>query len=832
MAHRSRRVSSVLAGTLFMLGVCATSAWADPGPIQCTGGIGDLVWFDENQNGLRDPEEAAKGINGVELQLTDSTGNVVASRITGAAVGSLAGSYGFGPICAGTYTVAIVAGVPAGYVPTSSPAGADPARDSNMSPVVVTLGLDAAGNAVKDRTIDFGFISGCKGSIGNRVWDDLNHNGTQDAGEPGTAGVSVSLSLNGSLEGTTSTDANGNYLFPGLCSGNYVVTVVTPPGLTPSPSNQGSDVTVDSDANPVVVALGPNENNLTIDFGFYTACTGIIGDRVWFDANRNGVQEPGELGIGGVTLQLVNSSGAIAGTTISNSDGLYQFTGICADTYTVIVDATTLPAGVAPSPASPPASGTVDTDSNISPASVVVASNSIDLSIDFGYYAPCAASIGDFVWSDINGDGIQNAGETGIPFVRVLLRDAVSNAVLAVDTTDAFGAYLFEGLCQGDYVVEVDPTTLAPSAVPSPANLGSNDSVDSDGVNHAAAVSVLAGNANLTVDFGYYKSTQIQVVKRTNGTNNNAPTGPQVLVGSTVTWTYSVTNTGSTEPLSNVQVVDNNGTTILTDDFSPTFTSGDTDGDGLLDVGETWIFTATGIAKAGQYSNVGVATGTGQLSKKVVQSQDLDHYFGFQDTTKPVCYVYGNASPPYMSYQDTGSGIVRLDVLVNLYNNFRVTITPSPTGFTPSLIQPYPMPAGTVATFSTPVTALIKVSAVRISTSKGAQLTVKATDKAGNTVTCDPVETTVTKLRHDRGIQTFTEIPFEEHIVTIENGVPGLRAMDVIVNNVEFRARQLDDHDVRVINIKSAMRRNGHNTITLVPRGRKGESADVSIGPE
>ncbi len=832
MTQGIRRAVSVLFG-LFLFFACASSASAGQSQPLCAGGIGDFVWFDENQNGLRDPEEAAKGINGVVVQLTDSTGNVVATATTGAAVGSLAGSYGFGPLCAGTYTVTIVSGVPAGYVPTFSASGSDQSRDSSISPVTVTLGVDAAGQVVKDRTVDFGFVSGCKGSIGDRVWDDLNRNGIQDAGEPGSAGVSVQLSLNGSVVSTTTTDANGNYLFPGLCAGTYSVSVVTPPAAAPSPTNQGSDTTVDSDASPVVVALGPNAADLTIDFGFYTACASVLGDRVWFDTNRNGIQEAGELGIGGVTVQLVNDSGATVGTAITNTDGFYEFSGLCAGAYTVIVDATTLPAAAAASPSSPPAGGSAETDSNVSPASTLVAGNSTDLTVDFGYYAPCSASIGNFVWSDINANGIQNPGESGIPFVRVLLRDGASNAVLAVDTTDAQGAYLFEGLCQGNYVVEVDPTTLPPSAVSSPPNVGADDALDSDGVDSEAQVSVLADfTANLTVDFGFYKSTQIQLIKRTNGTNNNTPTGPRVLVGSTVTWSYAVTNTGSTEALSNVRVVDDHGTAALGDDFSPSFTGGDIDGDGLLDMGETWTYTASGPATVGQYANLAVATGTGHLSKKVVESHDPDHYYGYQDTTKPVCYVYANASPPYMTYQDTGSGIVRLDVITNLYSNFRVTVTPAPSAFTPALTQPYPMPTGTIATFSTPVTALIRVSATRISTSRGAQLTVKATDAAGNNVTCDPVETTVTRLQHDRGIQTFTGLPYEEHIVTIENGTPGLRGLDVVVNDVEFRVRQLGDRSIRVIDVRQAMKPGWDNIITLVPRGKKGESSDVTIGPE
>jgi uncharacterized repeat protein (TIGR01451 family) len=120
---------------------------------------------------------------------------------------------------------------------------------------------------------------------------------------------------------------------------------------------------------------------------------------------------------------------------------------------------------------------------------------------------------------------------------------------------------------------------------------------------------------------------RINIVKLTNGTDNNAPTGPVVPVGSTVTFTYVVTNPGD-ETLSNVVVRDDNGTSATpADDFNPTFVGGDTDGDGLLDLSETWTFTASRIATAGQYSNVGTATAV-SLSGTPVSDSDVDHHFG------------------------------------------------------------------------------------------------------------------------------------------------------------------------------------------------------------
>ncbi|HVE65177.1 MAG TPA: hypothetical protein VNC59_01245 [Thermoanaerobaculia bacterium] len=121
-------------------------------------------------------------------------------------------------------------------------------------------------------------------------------------------------------------------------------------------------------------------------------------------------------------------------------------------------------------------------------------------------------------------------------------------------------------------------------------------------------------------------SPAIQVVKRTNGTDNNSPPGPSVPIGSTVTFTYVVTNPGNA-PLSNVVVVDDNGTPAnVADDFNATFTGGDTNANSLLDTTETWTFTASRIATAGQHTNTAMASGSaGGLT---VTDTDLDHHLG------------------------------------------------------------------------------------------------------------------------------------------------------------------------------------------------------------
>jgi uncharacterized repeat protein (TIGR01451 family) len=100
--------------------------------------------------------------------------------------------------------------------------------------------------------------------------------------------------------------------------------------------------------------------------------------------------------------------------------------------------------------------------------------------------------------------------------------------------------------------------------------------------------------------------------------------GLNILTGESIKWRYTVTNAGNVA-LSNVTVTDNKP------GVSPAYVSGDTDGDGKLDLTETWIFEASGTASAGSYSNTGTASGKFTDSaghSRTDTATDISSYFG------------------------------------------------------------------------------------------------------------------------------------------------------------------------------------------------------------
>lgn len=253
------------------------------------------------------------------------------------------------------------------------------------------------------------------------------------------------------------------------------------------------------------------ENNHTYDFGFTTASTVSLGNRVWNDTDNDGALDAGETGLANVTVNLYNAAGStLLGTTTTDSSGYYSFAGLTTATdYVVELAASNFNSGgalegyrssltqpngtetAAPDPDTGGASAS-DTDDNgltsgtLGSGGVIRAlavtltagseptgetngagdlnvDNRSNLTVDFGLYA--AYTVGNRVWRD-NGagggtasNGTLDGSELGISGVTVgIYADANANGVadgaaLATVVTDSSGYFRFDGLAAGSYVV-------------------------------------------------------------------------------------------------------------------------------------------------------------------------------------------------------------------------------------------------------------------------------------------------------------------------------------------------------------------------------------------
>lgn len=399
-------------------------------------------------------------------------------------------------------------------------------------------------------------------ALGNLVWRDTNGDGLNNNGEPGVSGVTVKLYndadndnvADGASVSTTTTNSSGNYSFSGLAPGNYIVGIIVPNGYMSSTVNGGDpDNNIDNDDNGQVAEAG-NEvrglaitltlggepggsTNNTYDFGLINDCN-CPNNLLTNGSFDTGTASPWSVSGGTLTF---GTSYVMCGTKngflnwSSGTAKLWQDVNVTAGSGVNFKGyAGTHAPGLACSPklsliflnAANATISQVDvavthdvgsgnqlalyTISATAPAGTVkvrvqgsITCNTLKVD-GFCLTTTPAASLGDFVWQDLNSDGAQDAGEPGIPNVTVTLRNS-SNVVVGTTTTDANGAYLFIGLVADTYSVTFDtPAGYVPTPVVNNETAG--DALDSDPVGGVVAgIVVPAGTSNTTIDAGFVR---------------------------------------------------------------------------------------------------------------------------------------------------------------------------------------------------------------------------------------------------------------------------------------------------------------------------------------
>ncbi len=238
---------------------------------------------------------------------------------------------------------------------------------------------------------------------------------------------------------------------------------------------------------------------------------------------------------------------------------------------------------------------------------------------DPSHYHVEAVSMGSVIWSDLDNDGIQDAGEPGIAGAVVTLLEANGTVVTGVpaQTTDANGTYFFDSLPEGDYKVQVDMSGVPGYTPAANQNANADDDVDNDsnietidnvnkiytsgtvtldGGTEPIEVNGLAGtdtlddadddNGNMTVDFGFFGlgTWSGNVSKDTNNDDN----GDINLVGVTIKLFTDPNGDGdfSDGTLIGTTITDINGTYKFIDLIPGDYVAVETQPVGLLNVSE------------------------------------------------------------------------------------------------------------------------------------------------------------------------------------------------------------------------------------------------------
>ncbi len=467
--------------------------------------LSGFVYLDTNRNGSKDTGEP--GLAGVSVSLSGTAfnGQDVCSLVTCTQTTAVDGSYLFSALPASNgsgYTIRETdgGGVPSAILSlygdgaeTQGSLGGTVGADQ-FSAVVLATGSAGMG-------YDFGEW-GAK--LAGTVYFDADNSGTKAvAGEPGIAGVKVTLSgstpavgslgaapvcsfmpagicTSGNFEITT--DASGNFVFdnlPAAGGAGYTLTETHPlvyqdgretAGTVDSASagaasNSGFDATA---PNNRITAINLAAGKQGQDYLFGELGSSLSG-YVYIDADNSGTKDVGEPGISGVLVTLSgndSSGGSVTRTATSDANGSFAFIMLPASDTNGYTLTETQPAGYldGKETAGTVASVTVGTVDNAVFDNTAAYNRITGVVLPGGgtgtnyLFGERGGRLNGFVYADTNNSGSKDTGEVGIAGVRVTLsgqtdaaQDVCTLGISCVATTDSTGAYSFTGVPPGTY---------------------------------------------------------------------------------------------------------------------------------------------------------------------------------------------------------------------------------------------------------------------------------------------------------------------------------------------------------------------------------------------
>ena len=366
---------------------------------------------------------------------------------------------------------------------------------------------------------------------------------------------------------TTKTDADGKYTFTRLPLGSYKVEVVpgeakvdgTDVNLADYKQTYGygsstsrSQVGQGKLVTPAPIELTAGAPNATkIDFAFVKPVS--LGNFVWFDANKDGIQDADEVGVAGVTVTLdgqldmdvvVDADGNLVKPLTTDANGKYVFTNLLPSDYGVTF---TIPAGYYETVRTAGDDRSVDSDG--AQTWLRLKQGQDDMTVDLGLIAD--GTIGDTLFWDVDNNGGSEPSGADKPLAGVTVKLTYTTPAGVEKTlttvTDENGKYSFKDLAPGDYVVTVDKASLATVCPECTAqtHAPSGDLTASEGQELSLTSKVTLSPGKMTnndQDWAFTGVANTAIVKAI-ADPLEAPAGG-FIPGTSVTYTLTVTNEG------------------------------------------------------------------------------------------------------------------------------------------------------------------------------------------------------------------------------------------------------------------------------------------------
>ncbi|MFQ3592195.1 MAG: SdrD B-like domain-containing protein, partial [Gemmataceae bacterium] len=471
------------------------------------------VYADNNLNGVFNAD-TDRPIPGITVRLQDNTTGQILRTTTTAADGT----YAFLDLPAGNYTI-IETQPP---LPTTRiPANANPLTyvgseffDGVDNPGSLGGEVVVSGPGKNEiRNINLGLAQdGVEYNFGEIppadpfgfVYIDANNNGQRDSGEIGIPNVTITISgtafagtpferplLPSDLPGNSLsvlTDANGRYEFNPMPPGIYSIVQTQPAGFL-----DGLEENADPNGPNTVIVGNDRFDNIVLNpfpirgpFNFgELGNQGEIRGSVYVDRNNNGVRDPGEIGIPGVTVRIsgIDLAGrAVSATVVTDANGNYVFRKMSAGTYRISqvqphefldgIDRAGTAGGRATNDVisnvnlgvNQIATGYLFGERGLNPNMVskqqFLASSQTIMNRRAGTGEAFLNPPGDpsgFVFLDLNNNGRRDPGEPGIQGARVILTGLTFDGQRFRDVqyTNSEGFYEWDNLLPGTYSVRL-----------------------------------------------------------------------------------------------------------------------------------------------------------------------------------------------------------------------------------------------------------------------------------------------------------------------------------------------------------------------------------------